>query len=62
MLSQADCKGNLAEALDTLICVTLDRSVARAEPSPYVWERIERQIRRQHNKQRIKTQVEKTQR
>jgi anti-sigma-K factor RskA len=41
----ADPKKNQKVSLDALISATLRSSVADAEPSPQVWERIEHQAR-----------------
>ena len=45
MVSQKESRPCTSDTLGLLISATLHQSVARAEPAPHVWERIERRAR-----------------
>ncbi len=45
MVSQKESRPYTSDTLGLLISATLHQSVARAEPAPHVWRRIERRAR-----------------
>ena len=45
MVSKKESRPCTSDTLGLLISATLHQSVARAEPAPHVWERIERRAR-----------------
>jgi hypothetical protein len=45
MVSQKESRPYTSDTLGLLISATLHQSVARAEPAPNVWKRIERRAR-----------------